>query len=788
MKKIGRFRVGRELGAGGQGRVYLCLDPELRRRVAIKLLDAPATGGLSQEQDFLREARSIGQIQHPNIVSLFDVGKQDGRPYLVFEYVEGELLGEYLKKNRPDLQTVLDLFDGMLTGIDRVHQRGIVHRDLKPSNIIISRDGVPKIMDFGISRMLASGLAKDAKRIGSPRYMAPEYITEGRIDLAGDVFALGAILYEMLTGYHAFAGERQQEVLDRICNSAVEPPSRRIPEVGEQLDAIVLKALEKQPSARYRDAGQLLLALQSYREQSEMARSGDAGEGKGTVEFLFRRMRHKRDFPVLSESIRTLNRLAASEEEDVSRLTRIIIRDYALTSKILKVVNSAYYSRFAGKIGSVSRAIVVLGMKTIRSIAASLIFFEHLHDKTQAARLRDQIAAAVFSATLARQVAEDAGLEDAEGSFLCAMLYDLGRILVTYYLPDEAEEIERLMAQEGMAAEHAQKKVLGMSFERMGIATAKQWNFPEEITHGMIRVAPEAPGNLKQDQIKIRLIAGFANEAAKVIGSGTSPKGLLRRYRTGLAVSDRRFEAMVQEARSEFKHLSSSFSGGNASPFLRLLADDVVDESQSLTEKSDGDVTQSMVLESSPSSDTPAPANMEEAKPSPDAERILTDGLQEVTAMLLDETGNLSQIFNVVLETIYRAMAFQRVLLGLQDVNRNQFTARLGFGADIERFMEHFRFPCRYSPNVFHVAMKRGVDLYIEDTNDRKIRDDIPGWYRNISHAGSFILFPLMVNRRALGLIYADHPHARGMQLSGSQLNLLKALRNQIVLGFRSRA
>ena len=793
MQSLGRFQVTRKLGSGNQGTVYLCVDPKLQRQVAIKHLDRALNGSGALEQDFLRESRAISRIIHPNIVSIFDVGKESGRPYLVFEYVEGELLSESLAGSPMDVRKSLDVLAGLLSGLDRVHRQGIVHRDLKPSNIILTPDGMPKIMDFGIASIGRGIGTDDGSRIGTPRYMAPEYISGGEIGAQGDVFALGAILFEMLTGRYAFEGKDTATLLQNIRNAPTAAPSKLQADISQRLDAIVLKALEKAPTARFRDAGDFSNALLEYRESVE-GQEDLGGVSQGTVEFLLRRMQHKSDFPVLSESIRTLNRLAASDGEDINQVASVIIKDFALTNKILRVVNSAYYSRFAGKIGTVSRAIVVLGIKTIRSIASSLIFFEHLHNKTQAGKLKDEIAAAVFSATLARQAAEDAVMEDVEEGFLCGMLHNLGEILVTYYLHDESEEISRLVRQEGMDREQAQARVLGITFEEVGIAIAKHWNFPGEITDGMVRVDPASPGKLKNKNVKLRLIAGFANEAAQLIGEADPDKPppikhLLKRYRSSLAISDRRFDKMLTQAREEFKELGGGLSGGGKiSPFLQSLTVMPASGKKPGATPSNDDLTKTLALEpESEPARPPEPANLETATPSPDAEAILTNGIQEVTAMLLEDDVNLIQLFNVVTETIYRAMAFHRVVFCLKDGGRRQYMAKLGFGAGIEDFLQYFRFPIPYSRDVFHAALKNGVDLHISDTKDPRIVGDIPGWYKKISSTGSFILFPLVVNKKPLGLIYADHPLPKGMNLRGERLNLLKALRNQMVLAIRTR-
>ncbi|MCP3667934.1 MAG: HDOD domain-containing protein [Gammaproteobacteria bacterium] len=794
MQHIGRFKILEKLGEGAQGSVWLCRDPDLQREVAIKVLDRSIVGTSVAEQDFLIEARAISRIQHPNIVSIYDVGKQGGRPYLVFEYVEGELLSHRLASGLISIHTSLDILEGLLMGLDQVHQQKIVHRDLKPSNIILGQGGVPKIMDFGISHALSVDLNSDGIRAGTPRYMAPEYIQKGVLGTAADIFALGAIFYELLSGKKAFNGNNQKDLLRAVCESSPLAPSSLKDEVSERLDALVFKALEKNPETRYTNADEMLTALQTYRD-SERIKRDENGGGKDTVEFMLRRMQHKSDFPALSESIRTLNSLA-SDDVDVSQLASVITRDFSLSTKILKVVNSAYYSRYGGNISTISRAIVVLGIKPIRSIAASLIFFDHLHNKAQSKRLKNEIAAAIFGAALARQAAEDAAMDEVEESFLCALLHNLGRILVAYYLNDESEEVERLVQQEGMNPEQAQHRVLGMSYQQVGIAIAKQWNFPAVITRSMVYVDPKTPGNLRNPDIKLQLLASFSSEAAMVIGENAVDdpkpvKNLLKKYRMTLAISGPRFEKMTGEARKSFRDLTTTLGDGQtASPFMKRLVtapDPEVLPVKKATGKPDITASLTLVAEADKGRVT-VPADPETSKPSPDAEVILSEGLQEVSTMLLDERIDLTQVFNVVLETIYRAMAFNHVVLSLQDINRREYSAKLGFGADIDEFMSEFHFPVAYSANVFHAALKKGADLYIADTRDHRIKDDLPAWYKKISSAGSFILFPMVVKSRPLGFIYADHPRPKGMDLSGRQLNLLKSLRNQVVLAFRARS
>ncbi|MCU7813256.1 MAG: serine/threonine protein kinase, partial [Candidatus Thiodiazotropha sp. (ex Notomyrtea botanica)] len=301
IKQIGRFQVGKVLGSGNQGTVYLCHDTQLERRVAIKLLSNSLP-----ETSFRDEARTMSRLQHPNIVSIYEAGQHKDTPYLVFEYVEGELLSEMIGGKPLELPQALTIFQGLLEGVAEAHKTGIVHRDLKPANIIINAEQLPKIMDFGIARLLTEGRGPDRQLIGTPRYLAPEYIQQGEVGPQADVFALGLILDEMLTGLPVFSGNQQQVVIDAILKLDPMPPSQFNKMVDEKLDQFILKALEKDPALRYSDAGEMLQAFNTMRNPAA-GRIKLEDEASGTVEFLLRRMKRKSDFPALSNSVRSIN-------------------------------------------------------------------------------------------------------------------------------------------------------------------------------------------------------------------------------------------------------------------------------------------------------------------------------------------------------------------------------------------------------------------------------------------------------------------------------------------------
>src|SRR5690242_19990132 len=224
--RIGRFQILRTLGRGGQGEVYLAEDTQLKRRVAIKTLtltgvDSAERG--ARTQALLDEAMIVGQLAHPNIVPLYDAGLDGEKPWLVFEYVEGQTLSALLKESGPIAPAqAADFAIQILKGVGFAHQKGVVHRDIKPGNVMINGESA-RVMDFGIAQAISAKPAPDAPFVGSPAYMAPEYIDGKPYTERSDLFAVGMTLYEMVTGKPAFTDKDPYQVLHHVANSPCVP-------------------------------------------------------------------------------------------------------------------------------------------------------------------------------------------------------------------------------------------------------------------------------------------------------------------------------------------------------------------------------------------------------------------------------------------------------------------------------------------------------------------------------------------------------------------------------------
>ncbi len=255
----GRYLIVRKLGTGGMASVYLAEDQELGRRVAIKLLDERHAQDEQFVERFRREAESAAGLSHPNIVSIYDRGEAEGTYYIAMEYLEGKTLKELLVERGPTpVRVAIDYTRQILSALEFAHRNGIVHRDIKPHNVVIAPDGRLKVTDFGIARSGSSQMTEAGSIIGTAQYLSPEQAQGKPVHPSSDLYSVGAVLYEMLTGAVPFTGETALEIAMKHLNTVPRPPSEsRPPGIGEvphELDLVVLRALAKDPADRYRTA------------------------------------------------------------------------------------------------------------------------------------------------------------------------------------------------------------------------------------------------------------------------------------------------------------------------------------------------------------------------------------------------------------------------------------------------------------------------------------------------------------------------------------------------------
>ena len=256
------------------GIVYKAKDPILNRTVAIKVMSEGLAHDVALRERFLREAQAAGSLQHPNVVTIYDFGETDGHLFIAMEFIQGADLEHLMKHNAPiSLAAKLDIMIDVLNGLSYAHRRGIVHRDIKPANIRIDDEGHARIMDFGVARLSTSNLTSTGVMMGTPNYMAPEQISGEAVTPSVDLFSAGAVLYELLTNTKPFAGDTLHSVLFKIVSDTPPELTSLQPGLPASLNAVVKKALEKDPEQRYKSATEMANALSAVRAPLGVARA-----------------------------------------------------------------------------------------------------------------------------------------------------------------------------------------------------------------------------------------------------------------------------------------------------------------------------------------------------------------------------------------------------------------------------------------------------------------------------------------------------------------------------------
>src|SRR5919199_644415 len=254
----GRYKILRKLGAGGMADVYLAEDQELGRRVAIKMLNDRHANDEQFVERFRREAKNAAGLSHPNIVSIFDRGQAEGTYYIAMEYLDGRSLKELITSRGPaPIHVAVDYARQILAALRVAHRQGVVHRDIKPHNVLVDGEGRIKVTDFGIARAGPSQMTEEGSIIGTAQYLSPEQAQGAPVTPASDLYSVGIVLYEILTGSVPFGGESPVELAMKHLSKVPEPPSHLRPEVPRDLDFVIMRALAKPPSERYQSADEM---------------------------------------------------------------------------------------------------------------------------------------------------------------------------------------------------------------------------------------------------------------------------------------------------------------------------------------------------------------------------------------------------------------------------------------------------------------------------------------------------------------------------------------------------
>lgn len=519
---------------------------------------------------------------------------------------------------------------------------------------------------------------------------------------------------------------------------------------------------------------------------------------KSVLELFLRRMRGNAEFPALSHTISEINKIASSEYASTNSLTKTILEDFSLTNKLLKLVNTVSYGQFGGKINTISKAVVILGFETVRNVAMTLILIEFLQNKSHALRLADEVVASLFAGLVARQLSANSHIHSLEEAMICGIFHHLGKLLATFYFFEESEQVSQLVAQ-GMPEAKASHEVLGISYGDLGIGIAKSWNFPSRLIAGM-QMLPGGKINKPANELdQLNMTVNLANELTSLVsnadeqGRAQAIRQLMHRYENAIKLDERQLTQALEQGLEEIATRAAILSlNTRHSVLLAKVGEWTGKPLQEVAEPATHEEMTSHAAVTPENNAVDETASVEaNAVQAPvirpeDSEAVLQAGIQDVTNTLVSDF-QLNDILHMVVETMYRGMEFNRAVMLFRDQRSHSMRAIFGFGAGVEQILPEFNFSLKFEPDVFHLAIEKGVDIVIEDVAADKMAGKIPEWYRNISEAKSFLLLPVMVNNKAVGCLYADMLSSNRLEVSTKLLGLLRTLRNQAVLAIKQK-
>ena len=503
-------------------------------------------------------------------------------------------------------------------------------------------------------------------------------------------------------------------------------------------------------------------------------------------------MREQGDFPALSDSVARIQKVADSENDSLSDLTHEILKDVALTNKLLRLVNSVHYAHASrGTISTVSRAVSLVGFQAVRNLALSLVLLDHLQDKARASQMREEFLRAMMAGAVAAELCVG---HDAEEAFIGAMFQNLGRMLCEFYFPAEAVQIRSLVAAGRFSGGEnaAAQQVLGMELEDLGVGIARLWGLPESLQRCMRRpLGDPLQRRPEQGHERLRWAAMAANDVAALLLQ-TPPatavgalEPVAQRYARVLGLNASKLLEATDRGRQRLVALAQTLDLEVApgSRAARLLQ------------------TPEAGAETPAVEDTLAPLELRQTEPpalaglidwqapasSPSAalvNEVLAAGGQDITNAMV-ENFQLNDVLRMILETMFRALGLRRLVFCLRDPRTDTLVGRLGLGEGSDAAVRAMRVPLQSPDDLFAVVCQRGADTLIGDAMQERIQSRLPQWYRSSIAAPTFLLLPLKMKGQPFALIYADQAMAGGIVVDEKVLGLLGTLRNQAVMAFR---
>ena len=485
------------------------------------------------------------------------------------------------------------------------------------------------------------------------------------------------------------------------------------------------------------------------------------------LEALFAALREHGGLPSVGHALGRLASLLESDTEATHELANAILADVSLTQRLLRLANTITYRSGPQPVTTVTRAIVLLGFNQVRNVTMSLVLLDGVLAGADPARVRGEFHQALLAGCLARELLASMDAEEAEEAAIAAMFHNVGRLLVAVFAPERLARVRERRETEHLTEATAAKRELGRSFDDLTDHVLREWSLPDRLTAAVAALPPriDAPRTTAE---RVRVAAQFADAVAAALAERNAESALaesLERFAPAFAPDRAQLERMLEAASVRTREFEAACGLGPAdSPLARLL-DALPTESQ---------LTAPQVEPSTQRDALGRPQN---------TQQILLAGLADASDSLA-RGADLNGVIRVVLEAIHSGLGFARTALVMRDPSSGVFRTRASFGDP----RPNFSFPSTGASHLFVAALAHATDLHIADVTGDKVRAALPPWFaRDFALAKSFVLLPLAVAGRAVGFFYADRPVADPRGLSPEELNLVRSLRNQVLLAMRAR-
>ncbi len=534
-------------------------------------------------------------------------------------------------------------------------------------------------------------------------------------------------------------------------------------------------------------------------------------------------LEQKIELPALGASVAKVVQLSSSADQDIQQLANFILSDVSLTQRVLRVANSARFQTAAGPCRLVSKAIMLIGLDNVRSLALTALLLDKLSDRKKAARLRGEFTCSFFASILAREAAERIAGTSPEEASISALFKNLGRLLVVSLDLPLHEEIVALARDQNITENQAAVRLIGMTYPQLSGMVIRQWGMPESIAQA-VEGTPAAMGDVSRltQMEKTQIVVSFSNDtSACMVGSiGQKRERLLtqvlQRYGTSLKLERSTLTTLTETVGRDTINLTAGLGLGYLVEEAEAAEEELAAEHEA--EATSDDVPLELRMDAQLQLGGAAGAAAQERDsagagaggrsggrggssavnaslgelsatpqpPVPTALEILLSYVQEIATTMASGNMNVQNVFVLVLEALYTGMKFKRVLGCLRDPVRGLYRCRTALGADRGDMLARFQFPLEYAPDLFHAALAHQTDVHISDARDEKVAARLPQWYRGLlPEARSFFLLPLVVNKHVIGFIYGDRDECDINAYSKQELDLARTLRSQVLLALR---